>query len=921
MPGTSARILSAAGTGTLLGRVVGTDGRPLAEVRVRLISNDQLFSLTASTGREGDFGISGIPAGEHSLFFERAGYRKLDETDLFFEPWRILHIRVILARSDDAKNPASESDWTDLTDVSSSTVISGRQVASLPSANNFWSVLENQDLSATTNRIDVGGLWADRPALWSSRGSVTWTQSRYLINGMDVTDPFYGGMPLFYPDLDGLFFTHHSSGRHPVEYISPGGHINLIPREGTPEFHAAIAASFTTRAMTGSNITPALEAEGLSESHRLNSFQDYRARFSGPLLPGRLLIQVSLDRLALNRDLAEFSGDDKGTVSSGLVNLTYRLGQGSLQLFWTGHAIKNSASGADRLVPFSATLDREDTFHILQLIWRGRMRPDHSFQLGGSYSRGDYVSRFQDSADQPHALEVFQRIPAGAAAMAGRDERRVLALSSRAEALFSLFFGHRLEYGFSLRHASASAQKEIRDNIHLHFFGGNPLEIIRFNSPGRDRERSLDLELFAQDTISFGNLASLSLGLHLISTRGWVPLKSAGPSTLTSYGFFLPSEEGGKIRWLHLSPRLSLALPFLPDRSLTLRLSAARYYAHLPLYLLTYGNPASLGGQAYPWTDANHDGSFQEGEAGFLWRREGPFFSRIDPGLKRPYTDEYAVSVTKIFGRSLYFTLAGFYRETRNLIETLNTGVPLTAYLPVQIYDPGDDTVPGNHDDLYLTVYNQKKETLGEDFFLLTNPDSGRRVSRYRGLDLTLVKKFHRNTVFFFSATATEAIGTTSPGNTEWENDDGIMGALYDNPNASLFAKGRIRFDRAYTARLGVSFAAPLGFRLAGLVKYYDGQPFTRKIIVNGLNQGPFYIQSFPRGVARYEFNMTVDLRLEKAIGLGRAKGRIFLDGYNIFNWAMATEENEWTGPEFPLRYATDVQPPRVFRIGISYEF
>jgi hypothetical protein len=352
-----------------------------------------------------------------------------------------------------------------------------------------------------------------------------------------------------------------------------------------------------------------------------------------------------------------------------------------------------------------------------------------------------------------------------------------------------------------------------------------------------------------------------------------------------------------------------------------MRLTAARYYAHLPLYLLTYGNPGSLAGLAYAWNDPNKDGSFQEGEAGFLWRREGPFFSRIDPGLKRPYTDEYAVSLTKIFGRDFYFTLAGFYRETRNLIETLNTGVPETAYFPVQVYDPGDDTVPGNHDDLFLTVYNQKKETLGEDSFLLTNPDSGHRVSRYRGLDLTLLKKFHGRGVFFFTATATEAIGTTNPGNTEWENDDGVIGVLYDNPNALLFAKGRIRFDRAYTARLGSSFALPLGFRLAGLVKYYDGQPFSRKIIILGLNQGPFYIQSFPRGVARYEFNMTVDLRLEKAISLGRAKGRIFLEGYNVFNWALATEENEWTGSEFPLRYATEVQPPRVFRIGMSYEF
>jgi hypothetical protein len=892
--------------------VIGIDGRPLDDVRVRLASVDQRFSVTALTGREGGFGISGIPAGEYALLFVRTDYRNLEERALHVEPQRILHVRVTLARSDDSENRTSRPIWTDLTDVSSSTMINRRQVQSLPSAGNLWSVIENQDLSATTNRIDAGGIWADRPALWSSRGSVSWTQSRYLVNGMDVTDPFYGGMPLFHPDLDSLDFIHHSNGRHPIEYISPGGHINLIPAEGTPEFHAAVSASFTNKAMSADNTTPALEAEGLSETHRLNSFQDYRARFSGPLLPGRLLVQASLDRLAINRDVAEFSGDDQGTVSSGLVNLTCLLGQSSLQLFWTGQLVRNPTSGADRLVPLSATLDRENTFHVAQLVWRGRTGPAHSFQLGASYSRGDYLSRFQDGADRPHSLEVLQGVPAGAAAMAGRDERRVLALTGRAEALFSFYSGHRLEYGFSLRHASASAQKEILDNIHLHFLGGDPYEIIRFNSPGRDRERSLDLELYARDTVSFGNLASLSVGFHLISTRGWVPGSSLGGST---------PEAGGNIRWLHLAPRVSLALPFLHDKSLTIRLSAARYYAHLPLYLLAYGNPASLGGQAYPWTDFNRDGRYQEGEAGPLWRREGPLFSRVDPGLKRPYADEYAVSVTKIFGRGLFFTLAGFYRETRDLIETLNTGVPLSDYLPVQVYDPGDDTVPGTHDDLYLVVYNQKRETLGEDFFLLTNPDSGRRVSRYRGLDLTLVKKFDRGAIFFFSFTATEGIGTTSPGNTEWENDDGIVGELYDNPNAFLFAKGRMRFDRAYTARLGLSFAVPMGFRLAGLAKYYDGQPFTRKIVVSGLNQGPFYIQSFPRGVARYEFNMTVDLRLEKEIGLGRAKGRVFLDGYNIFNWAMATEENEWTGPEFPLRYATEVQPPRVFRIGISYEF
>jgi hypothetical protein len=402
----------------------------------------------------------------------------------------------------------------------------------------------------------------------------------------------------------------------------------------------------------------------------------------------------------------------------------------------------------------------------------------------------------------------------------------------------------------------------------------------------------------------------------LISTRGWVPA-----TVSTSTPGFPERDSDGKIDWLHLSPRLGFSVPFLQDRSLTLRISAGRYFFNLPLSYLTAGNPQGLGGLAYPWTDQNGDGRVQSDEAQTLWRREGPAFTEIDPDLKRPYTDEFAVSLTKIFRNDLYLTLAGFYRETRHLVDTLNTGVPLTAYDPVQIYDPGDDSIPGNHDDLYLIVYDQKKETLGRDFFLLTNPDTDSRVNRYRGLDLTLVKKFSRGAVFFFSGTATEAVGTSSPGNSEYENDDGVIGALYENPNTFLFAKGRLRFDRAYTARLGWSMPIPYGFRFSGLVKYYDGQPFSRKIIVTGFNQGPFYVQAFSRGVARYEFNMTVDLRVEKSVALGKARGRIFIDIYNVFNWALATEENEWTGPDFTPRYATEVQSPRVVRLGVRYEF
>ncbi|MBM3285109.1 MAG: carboxypeptidase regulatory-like domain-containing protein [Candidatus Aminicenantes bacterium] len=795
--------------GVLTGQVRDGQNKPIAGVAVYALPENWERPLTTLSNPAGAFGLAGIPSGEVSINLELQGERISLESPLVFEPGRVLYLKIVLASEGNAGVRLHRVETLDLSDTASRTVLGAFQINSLPFAGNVWSLIENQDLSATTNRIDVGGMWSDKPALWSSRGGVSWTQTGYLINGMDVTDPYWRGMPLFHPDVFSLAFSELPNGCHPAASLSPGGELDFLPKKGGPEYHGSVAAFWSAPWMSATNISHRLKAEGLFESNRLSSYQQLNGQLSGPLLPGRLFFSTSLQHLRLDRDMAEFDAPDKAGISSGLLHLTYRVRGSALRLFWTGQALTQPTVGAGRRVPISSTVDRRQLFNVLQVIWETRFRPWHYFKLGASFSRGNTHERFQEGETGPHGLEIFSGIPSGAAPAAGRDDRTVLTLLVLGDLLHGSHgpSPHRLTYGFSLRQGSSASKKDILQNLHLHFFDGRPLEVVRFDGPLEHRERMVECSLFAEETLNFRSLASLSLGIHLSATRGWMPRV----------------ESGGKIRWVNLSPRLGFALPLSRAKSSWLRISASRYYFNLPLNYLTHGNPTAPGGLVHAWKDTNGDGSFSEDEAGALLRREGPRFGLIDPDLKRPYTDEYALRYSRVFGRNFYFSLAGFYRETRQLVETLNTGVPLSAYDPFEIYDPGDDTIPGTHDDLYLIVYNQKKETLGQDFFLLTNPEGESRVSRYRGLDLTLVKKFCRSSVFFFSATATEAIGTTSPGNTEWENDDGVVGSLYDTPNASLWSRGRLRFDRAYTARVGLSFPVPRGFRFAVLAKYYDG--------------------------------------------------------------------------------------------------
>jgi hypothetical protein len=903
--------------GSIRGKILSTGLDVLADASVHISGMDQSFEKTVISDPKGVFEIIGLPAGFYTLRFEKPDYKTSDLVDVSVLPSQALYIRVYLNKNGDKDRSSTEVIRTDFNQCLQQTVLDRFHIHSFPSAHNLWSLVENQDLSATTNRIDVGGLWSNIPAVLSARGGGSWTQTTYLLNGFDVTDPYWTGLPLFFPDYYALRYTQLINAALPPYALSPGGYVNLITEEERSSTHGGVSAFYIQRSLQSSNITPNLEEEGISEANTFDYFLDGNVHITGPLIKDKLSFFASVTANDLSRDMADFDAMDKSSLLSGLASLRYDFSQSFLKVLWTGQRVSYASFGADRGVPFSVTTDRRDTFDIFQALWTGWIQNNHVLRAGLQYSSGNIRSDFQDDITGSHGEEKFRKTSTGAAPLAYNDTRKSFSILLRGDSfLGDLFPGnHSLQYGLQLQKSQSSSSKSIYENLHLFFYDGNPLEVVKYNTPVNHEESSLQINFYVQDSVTFSSLLSVYFGLNFDYSRGWVPGNGEDPSRLD-----IPIEDN-RIQWFNISPRIGFIIPLSASKQSVLKLSFSRYYFRLPLNYLTYGNQGAFGGLAYVWNDWNNDSQFQENETGKILRREGPLYARIDADLKRPYTDEYAIVFTSAFGSDWHFSLGGFYRGTRDLIKTLNIGVPFSAYDPKYILDLGDDDIRFTEDDQIFTVYDQKNETLGQDFFLLTNHAEDPRISHYFGVDLNLIKRFRTNFAFFLSMTATQAEGTTNPGNTEWENDDGLIGTLYDDPNTLINAKGRVRFDRAYTIRLGLNYLAPLGINCGCVIKYYDGQPFSRKIIVEDLNQGPFYIQAHSRGAVRYEFNLTIDLRVEKAFRIGTSRLRFMIDGFNMLNSGLATAENPWTGPEFKLRYATEIQSPRVFRLGLAYEF
>jgi hypothetical protein len=263
------------------------------------------------------------------------------------------------------------------------------------------------------------------------------------------------------------------------------------------------------------------------------------------------------------------------------------------------------------------------------------------------------------------------------------------------------------------------------------------------------------------------------------------------------------------------------------------------------------------------------------------------------------------------------------------LIEIVNSGVPFSSYIPTIVTDPGNDGIPGNSDDQALTLFNRQPSALGKDLFMLTNPP-GYRAS-FKGFEIEVVKPLAHRWEARASFVAMHSSAPTNPGNSVFENDPGVIrnnaevvDALATDPNTLLFATGRIFFDRGFIGKLTGFYQAPYGIRVGAVAKYYDGLPFGRLLFVEGFNQGPFFVRATPRadfGAFRTQFNSTLDMRLARDFHLRRGNISLDLDVFNLLNLNKNTREADLTSPTFAQRVPVMIQAPRIFRLGVEWEF
>jgi len=891
--------------GSVVGVVASPTGERVAGVRVRLAADDSPASiLTMTTDIAGEFRFVAVPPGVYTLEAALSGWRDLRQPRIEVRPAGTLEIRIILS-------PASHRSASVLTElhrrnVDWSTTFGEFALRKLPNSGNVWSLLENQEPSTVTNRLDVGGLATGVPALFGALGA-SWTENQYSLDGLNVTDPYLPGHPLIEPGMDAVCEISVLTAVKPAHFGAAGMTLTLSTPEPREAFHGSTRGFYSGRSLQSDHRDTRLERFQFPGPERFKHFVDGNVQLGGklPIRSAPWPFFTSISTQQLSKTLGGFDAPIDVRVYRALAQVTpVSRGRSRLNLLYSGQHVFNSREGADRRIAPEATTRGNDKYH--QFRARSEHLLNFNVWLGAGFGVAQAIlsSGLQPGLAEPSALDLPQMTRRGAAPLSTSGVRT----RYQADALLQAFHNgaagsHSLALGGKWEGSHISNRWEALGGMERVEVNGVPSEVTLWNTPTSARAHTQDFSVFAEDGWRPMRWMRLPLGLRLESSSG----RAVG--------------TGPGIHWTTLEPRTGLVLP-LRRRGPTLRASWSRYGHILQGRYLDFGNSAALGGQVFRWRDANADGLAQAPELSTLLRVFGGPYSAMDRGLARPFTGEISVGLGQEFASGFRADVRFFRRDTHRRIVLTNVGVPSTDYTPVSFPDPGNDGVPGTADDQVLTLYNRDPGALGHDLLLLTNPP-GLHAS-FKGFEIRLVKPLMRVWEFTASFTAMRTLAATSPGNSVFENDPGFVGALGTDPNTFVMAASRTYFDRAFVGKATGYYFAPKGFQVGFVGKYYDGLPFGRLLFVDGFNQGPFFVRATPRahpGGFQTQFNFTLDTRVAREFRLRRGTLSGYLDIFNALNLDKNTLEADLTGPTFESRTPLAIQAPRAARLGVEWKF
>ena len=373
-------------------------------------------------------------------------------------------------------------------------------------------------------------------------------------------------------------------------------------------------------------------------------------------------------------------------------------------------------------------------------------------------------------------------------------------------------------------------------------------------------------------------------------TSNW----GAAPGDVSGSGIVCPGSVSGGLREgtdidledislgnTNVAPRFSISYDPFADGKTKLYGTWGRFYGSL--FLNTVVREQRADTQSYTL--------FQRDQTVEILRDliEGAFtIYQVDRDLRTPYTDEWTIGMERELAPELAVKVVYTERKGRDQLQDIDVNHTPVDRLGGDKTDPFfsgdglfDDCVDGfNAASTNCTPDGQPDlEVINPNFnqiFYLSNLN----VSEYRGLEIVLSKRLHRNWLFEASYTWSEAEG----------NAEAFLSLLGDDPSQVDLEDGFLNFDQRHVFKFNAVAHLPKEFSVGGSITYASGLPFSvidRDFVVDDLSNATFRT-IFPTAQRNDQRNRDIwsfDFNLKKSFTLGgRVRTTASFDIFNLLN-------------------------------------
>ena len=291
----SVSLMAQVRTGSIWGHVTDTQGAPLPGVSVTLLS-PLMAPLTSVTDVQGIYRFPNLdPSTHYNLTAELQGFKKIEKTDIIVDVGKQSRIDITMEQGK-LEEEVTVVATTPTIDAKSTAV--GKNVTqdilqALPMSRDPWNVLIMTP-AIELDRENVGGSESGQQAGYYTKGDSSGGNNNiWAVDGVVVTDPAAIGSSPIYWDFDSFDEMNVTTGGADVTIQTGAVALNMVTRRGGNRVSLGGRFYLTDSYFQASNLTSALEAQGVTNYNKINQIKDYGFNLGGPVIKDKLWLWMS----------------------------------------------------------------------------------------------------------------------------------------------------------------------------------------------------------------------------------------------------------------------------------------------------------------------------------------------------------------------------------------------------------------------------------------------------------------------------------------------------------------------------------------------------------------------------------------------------------------------------------------------------